>query len=95
MACPCWSLSKEGQACKSPRPLSNKWWVASVLTTHRVILLDQRDNGRITRVQVSSIAGMDAAVYLLCSRAGWIVADREFLRKQVFGGVRWQMLGRN
>lgn len=88
-----------GPGGKSPRPMSKDGWIAAVLKTHRVILVDQRGTGRSSRVQSTTLAGFDTAVeardHLLCFRADSIVADLEFIRKNVFGGVRWQTLGQS
>jgi pimeloyl-ACP methyl ester carboxylesterase len=88
-----------GPGGKSPRPLPHDGWIAAALKTHRLILMDQRGTGRSSRVQSTTPARFrttaEARDYLLCFRADSIVADLEFLRKNVFGGVRWQTLGQS
>lgn len=88
-----------GPGGKSPRPMPGEGWIASVLETHRVVLVDQRGTGRSTRVQSGTVAQFDrvqdARDYLLCFRADSIVADLEFIRTTVYGGVKWQSLGQS
>lgn len=87
-----------GPGGKAPRPMPGDGWIADALSTHRVLLLDQRGTGRSTRVQAASLQGMDgaeAARYLLNFRADSIVRDLEHLRCTAFQGVRWQTLGQS
>jgi pimeloyl-ACP methyl ester carboxylesterase len=87
-----------GPGGKSPRPMPGEGWIADALTTHRVLLVDQRGTGRSSRVQGAAIAAMetaDAVDHLLRFRADSIVADLEHLRTTVFGGVKWQTLGQS
>jgi pimeloyl-ACP methyl ester carboxylesterase len=87
-----------GPGGKSPRPMPGEGWLADAVKTHRVLLVDQRGTGRSSRVQGATIAAMstaDAVAHLLCFRADSIVADLEYLRSTVFGGVKWQTLGQS
>ena len=87
-----------GPGGKSPRPMPGEGWIADALTTHRVLLVDQRGTGRSSRVQGAAIAAMPTAQavdYLLCFKADSIVADLEHLRTAVFGGVKWETLGQS
>lgn len=88
-----------GPGGKSPRPMPGEGWIASALDTHRVVLVDQRGTGRSTRVQPSTLAQFDTAEeardYLLCFRADSIVADLEFIRTTLYGGVKWESLGQS
>ncbi|WOF22202.1 alpha/beta fold hydrolase [Microbacterium betulae] len=87
-----------GPGGKGPRPLPGGDWIDEVLKTHRLLLPDQRGTGRSTRVERASIAGMDgarAAAFIRLFRAEQIVADLEHIRREVFGGVRWQTLGQS
>ncbi|WEX10550.1 alpha/beta fold hydrolase [Chelativorans sp. AA-79] len=89
-----------GPGGKSPRPVpGSPPWLAEALETHRVILVDQRGTGRsspIERRVMERFSTADAAAdYLACFRADSIVADCEHLRKQVFGGGRWETLGQS
>ncbi|GAA3656593.1 alpha/beta fold hydrolase [Microbacterium marinilacus] len=87
-----------GPGGKGPRPMPGGDWIDEALKTHRLLLLDQRGTGRSTRLEAASIAGMtadEAASYIRLFRAEQIVADLEHLRREVFGGVRWQTLGQS
>lgn len=87
-----------GPGGKGPRPMPGEDWIGEALKTHRLLLLDQRGTGRSSRVEAASIAGLsaaDAAEYIRKFRAEQIIADLEHLRREVFGGVRWQTLGQS
>lgn len=87
-----------GPGGKSPRPMPGEGWLADVVKTHRVLLVDQRGTGRSSRVQGSAIAAMptaDAVAHLLYFRADSIVADLEHLRHTLFAGAKWQTLGQS
>ncbi len=88
-----------GPGGKSPRPMPGEGWIASVLDTHRVVLVDQRGTGRSTRVQSDTIAQFDSTLdardYLLCFRADSIVADLEYIRTRLYNGVKWESLGQS
>lgn len=88
-----------GPGGKSPRPTKNSPpWLAKALKTHRIILPDQRGTGRSTPVDAATMPGFDGeagADYLSCFRADSIVDDLEHLRKESFGGARWQTLGQS
>lgn len=88
-----------GPGGKSPQPMPGEGWIASVLSSHRVVLVDQRGTGRSTRFEQASLGqfhnAAEAAAYLLHFRADSIVADLEHIRKTVYGGVRWQSLGQS
>ncbi|MGI6879763.1 alpha/beta fold hydrolase [Microbacterium sp. gxy059] len=87
-----------GPGGKGPRPEPAGGWIGEALETHRVLLLDQRGTGRSTRIEASTIAGLgaeEAAEHIRCFRAEQIVADAEHIRREVFGGVRWQTLGQS
>ncbi|WP_156760599.1 alpha/beta fold hydrolase [Microbacterium karelineae] len=87
-----------GPGGKGPRPEPNGGWIGEALTTHRVLLLDQRGTGRSTPIERSTIAGLsadEAAAYIRCFRAEQIIADAEHIRRELFGGTRWQTLGQS
>jgi len=88
-----------GPGGKSPRPMPGEGWIAAVLETHRVVLVDQRGTGRSTRVQSGTLAQFgstgDARDYLLCFRADSIVADLEYIRTRLYNGVKWESLGQS
>jgi proline iminopeptidase len=62
-------------------------------------LLDQRGTGRSSRIEASGIAALSPPATLastLCLfRADSIVRDAEYLRKTVFGGLKWETLGQS
>ncbi|MGV3550848.1 alpha/beta fold hydrolase [Rhizobium sp.] len=89
-----------GPGGKSPRPThGGPSWLSTALKTHRVLLLDQRGTGRSTRIEGSAMArfrdGAEAARYLSHFRADSIIADAEYLRRQLNGGRRWETLGQS
>jgi pimeloyl-ACP methyl ester carboxylesterase len=88
-----------GPGGKGPRPADASGWIGQALETHRVLLLDQRGTGRSSRVDGRVMSrfenGQEGADYLLNFRADSIVADAEYLRKNVFGGARWSTLGQS
>ncbi len=65
-------------------------WLNEALKTHRVVLLDQRGTGWITRIESATMAdfanAIAAADYLSHVRADSIIADCEHLRKTVLRG---------
>ncbi|MGO1838294.1 MAG: alpha/beta fold hydrolase [Candidatus Microbacterium stercoravium] len=87
-----------GPGGKGPRPAPEGGWIGEALKTHRVLLLDQRGTGRSTPVDAASIAGLapeQAADLIRCFRAEQIIADAEHIRREVYGGIRWQTLGQS
>lgn len=96
---PCLVHLQGGPGGKGPRPLDRSGWLGQALGTYRVILVDQRGTGRSTRIdgrRMSAFAtAREGADFLACFRADSIVADHEHLRKTVFGGNRWSVLGQS
>ncbi|PFG30016.1 alpha/beta fold hydrolase [Paramicrobacterium agarici] len=88
-----------GPGGKSPRPTDRSGWIGELLTTHRVILPDQRGTGRSSRLDARGIQTIEGtqnqADYLACFRADSIVRDLEHLRVAEFGGKRWETLGQS
>ncbi len=88
-----------GPGGKGPRPVDTSGWIGEALKTHRVLLLDQRGTGKSGRITAASMgrfaSAADGAEYLGHFRAGSIVSDAEFLRKEVFGGRKWSTLGQS
>lgn len=87
-----------GPGGKGPRPAPEGGWIGEALKTHRVLLLDQRGTGRSTPVDRAAIAGLtaeEAADYIRLFRAEQIIADAEHIRREVYGGARWQTLGQS
>ncbi len=89
-----------GPGGKSPRPLNaTSGWLARALTTHRVLLLDQRGTGRSTPVTARSAGrfsdARELAGHLALFRADSIIADAELIRRQLCGSEAWETLGQS
>jgi pimeloyl-ACP methyl ester carboxylesterase len=87
-----------GPGGKCPRPTGRDGWLAHALSTHRVLLLDQRGTGRSTPLTARTTRGMppaELADYLRRFRADSIVADAELIRARLLGGERWETLGQS
>lgn len=87
-----------GPGGKSPRP-DGGGWVGRAVDDFRVLLLDQRGTGRSTPATAATLAAVgDAqaqADYLAHFRADSIVADAEFIRRQLIGDEKWSILGQS
>jgi pimeloyl-ACP methyl ester carboxylesterase len=87
-----------GPGSEAPRPTrhpSSPGWLDRALTEFRVLMLDQRGTGRST--PAGSLDGMtpkEQAEYLACFRADSIVADAEWIRREL-GVERWSVLGQS
>ncbi|WP_093185578.1 alpha/beta fold hydrolase [Sanguibacter gelidistatuariae] len=88
-----------GPGGKGPRPTGPDGWLGHMLTTHRVILLDQRGTGRSTPVRGGHLAALGSpaaqAEHLTHFRADSIVADAEHVRRTLYGARRWESLGQS
>ncbi|MFI0926786.1 alpha/beta fold hydrolase [Streptomyces sp. NPDC021012] len=89
-----------GPGGKSPRPSSGSpGWLPHALTTHRVLLLDQRGTGRSSPVTARAAAHFDSperlADHLGHFRADSIVADAELIRRELCGDTPWETLGQS
>ncbi|MEU8916824.1 alpha/beta fold hydrolase [Streptomyces nigrescens] len=89
-----------GPGGKSPRPSAGSpGWLDQALTTHRVLLLDQRGTGRSTPVTARAAARFASpaqlAGYLGHFRADSIVADAELIRRQLCEDEPWETLGQS
>ncbi|UYB38010.1 alpha/beta hydrolase [Streptomyces sp. Je 1-4] len=89
-----------GPGGKSPRPSAGSpGWLDQALTTHRVLLLDQRGTGRSTPVTARAAARFASpaqlAAYLGHFRADSIVADAELIRRQLCEDEPWETLGQS
>ncbi|MFC5251619.1 alpha/beta fold hydrolase [Streptomyces nigrescens] len=89
-----------GPGGKSPRPShGSPGWLDQALTTHRVLLLDQRGTGRSTPVTARAAARFASpaqlAAYLGHFRADSIVADAELIRRQLCQDEPWETLGQS
>ncbi len=87
-----------GPGFGGPRLSGRASWLDTVLDSYRVLLLDQRGTGRSTPVTRHSLAARggagDQARYLSLFRADAIVADAEFIRREL-GGAPWSVLGQS
>lgn len=87
-----------GPGCESPRPGGDggAGWLAAVLETYRVILLDQRGTGASTPIDRPDAGGDAAGTARLLThmRADEIVEDCEDLRRAL-GIERWSLLGQS
>lgn len=88
-----------GPGSASPRPSYLDGWIQAAITSHRLLLLDQRGTGRSTQVLGRTADRFPTAAaladYLALFRADAIVADAEILRQQVGQGARWSTLGQS
>nr|WP_298415904.1 alpha/beta fold hydrolase [uncultured Halomonas sp.] len=89
-----------GPGGKSPRPTSSgPGWLLDAVKKYRVILPDQRGTGRSSRITGATMEAMNdaqaAAGYLACFDAHAIVADLEYIRKNVYQDACWETLGQS
>lgn len=88
-----------GPGGKSPRPEGASGWVGRAVDDFRVLLLDQRGTGRSTPATAATLPVRgDAAAradYLAHFRADSIVADAEFIRRQLIDEQPWSILGQS
>ncbi|MEU2511576.1 alpha/beta fold hydrolase [Streptomyces syringium] len=89
-----------GPGGKSPRPTAGSpGWLDRALTTHRVLLLDQRGTGRSSPVTARSASRFTRpdrlATYLSHFRADSVVADAELIRRELCGDEPWETLGQS
>jgi pimeloyl-ACP methyl ester carboxylesterase len=86
-----------GPGFEATRPTSPpSGWMRRALAEYRVLLLDQRGTGRSTPVgeQIPGATVEDQAAYLTHFRADAIVADCEWIRRDL-GSDRWTLLGQS
>jgi pimeloyl-ACP methyl ester carboxylesterase len=87
-----------GPGFGGPRLSGRASWLDTALESYRVLLLDQRGTGRSTPVTRHSLAARGSAAeqarYLSLFRADAIVADAEFIRREL-GGAPWSVLGQS
>jgi len=89
-----------GPGFASPRPGEVSGWIKRALVDYRVLLLDQRGTGRSTPLVHDTLArqrsGRDLADYLGHFRADAIVADCEWIRRELLGeDTPWSVLGQS
>lgn len=92
-----------GPGFEGPRPSEPSAWIKAALSSHRVLLLDQRGTGRSAPITTANLAKrggpQQQAEYLSLFRADSIVSDCEAIRKLLvpsssFGG-KWSVLGQS
>ena len=86
-----------GPGHEAPRPTrhpSAPGWLDRALAEFRVLMLDQRGTGRSTPVDVPPGTPAEQAEYLAHFRADSIVADAEWIRREL-GVERWSVLGQS
>ncbi|KAG2483829.1 hypothetical protein HYH03_017352 [Edaphochlamys debaryana] len=92
-----------GPGFEAPRPTDASMWIKAALSSHRVVLLDQRGTGRSAPITTTNLAARgspeEQADYLALFRADSIVLDCEAIRKMLvpavsFGG-KWAVLGQS
>jgi len=87
-----------GPGFGGPRLSGRASWLDIALEDYRVLLLDQRGTGRSTPVTRHGLAARggasDQTRYLSMFRADAIVADAEFIRREL-GGAPWSVLGQS
>jgi pimeloyl-ACP methyl ester carboxylesterase len=85
-----------GPGSEAPRPTrSPAAWIGRALEDYRVLLLDQRGTGRSTPVgTLPGMAPAEQAEYLAHFRADSIVADAEWIRREL-DVEAWSVLGQS
>jgi pimeloyl-ACP methyl ester carboxylesterase len=87
-----------GPGFGGPRLSGRGSWLDTALNRYRVLLLDQRGTGRsapVTRHSLAARGGAgDQARYLARFRADAIVADAEYIRREL-GAAPWSVLGQS
>jgi pimeloyl-ACP methyl ester carboxylesterase len=86
-----------GPGHEAPRPTrrpSSPGWLERALAEFRVLMLDQRGTGRSTPVGTLPGTPAEQAEYLAHFRADAIVADAEWIRREL-GVDRWSVLGQS
>jgi pimeloyl-ACP methyl ester carboxylesterase len=86
-----------GPGHEAPRPTrhpSSPGWLDRALAEFRVLMLDQRGTGRSTPVDVPPGTPAEQAEYLAHFRADSIVADAEWIRRELHVD-RWSVLGQS
>jgi pimeloyl-ACP methyl ester carboxylesterase len=89
-----------GPGLPAPRPNGNNGWLRRALQDYRVLLLDGRGTGRSTPLTFQTLARFGSpkaqADYLKHFRADAIVADAEFIRREMLGEEgRWTIQGQS
>ena len=89
-----------GPGFGGPRPDAASGWLKRALKEFRVLLLDDRGTGRSTPVTHQTLAWRGSpqaqADYVAHFRADNIVADAEFIRRELLGPEgKWSILGQS
>ncbi|MDO5728461.1 MAG: alpha/beta fold hydrolase [Actinomycetaceae bacterium] len=89
-----------GPGGRAPRPGNfMDGWIGRALTTHRVILMDERGTGQSTRLDALTLSEFDTTQdqvdYIKNFRADSIVKDAESLRERINDGKPWASLGQS
>ena len=89
-----------GPGLPSPRPGGRDGWLRRALQNYRVLLLDQRGTGLSTPLTWQTLARHGSARaqadYLMHFRSDAIIADAEFIRREMLGeDGRWSVLGQS
>ena len=89
-----------GPGFPSPRPDGRTGWLKRALQEYRVLLLDDRGTGLSTPMTHQTLAWRGApeaqAEYVAHFRADNIVADAEFIRRELLGEQgKWSILGQS
>ena len=89
-----------GPGLPAPRPTGRDGWLRRALQNYRVLLLDQRGVGLSTPLTFQTLARLGSpqaqADYLAHFRADSIVADAEWIRREMLGAEgRWSVLGQS
>ena len=89
-----------GPGFPSPRPDGRTGWLKRALQEYRVLLLDDRGTGLSTPMTHQTLAWRGSpeaqAEYVAYFRADNIVADAEFIRRELLGPAsKWSILGQS
>jgi pimeloyl-ACP methyl ester carboxylesterase len=89
-----------GPGFEAPRPNDRSGWIGRALENYRVLLLDERGTGRSSPLSFQTLGRLgsasEQAAYLKHFRSDSIVADCEWVRRELLGEERpWSVLGQS
>jgi pimeloyl-ACP methyl ester carboxylesterase len=89
-----------GPGGHASRPTAVSGWLAAALRQYRVLFLDQRGTGASTPITFQTLTGFasarDQADYIGLFRQDSIVADAEYVRRELLGpDGRWSVIGQS